>query len=136
MKHLLFYSGVTDGAGDSLKRILEKSAPGEQIEICRTVHSLAYKLLPLRTIADSQQMVHVLVATSTQELMDIHSIRDLLSDLRIILIVPTRDEETIAKAHELYPRYLSYLDENFTEVGSVFGKMANNKKELCEAACA
>ena len=126
MKHLLFYSGITDGVGEQLKDILKQAAPNEETEVCRTIQSLAYKLLPLRSVAEAQKTVHVLVATSPEELDDIYSIRDLLSDLKIILVAPNRNHDTITKAHELFPRYLSYLDEDLNEVGAVFGKMVGN----------
>lgn len=134
MKHLLFYSGVTDGAGETLKKILMDTAPKEDIEMCRTIHDLAYKLLPLRTITDSKKTIHVLIATSEQELLDLYSVRDLITDLRVILIAPNRKDETVKKAHDMYPRYLGYLDDNFKEIGEVFAKMLKNNGKLSAAA--
>lgn len=128
MKHLVFYSGVTDGAGKRLQDILKEAAPNEETIICRTIHNLAYKLLQLRMIRDSDRVVHILVATSNEELFDLYSIRDLFSGLSIILIAPNRDKETIAKALELYPRFLSFLDDDFIEVAAVFKKMAERKQ--------
>lgn len=134
MKHLLFYSGATDGAGESLKKILMDTVPKEDIEICRTIHDLAYKILPLRTITDSKKTIHVLIATSEQELLDLYSVRDLLTDLRVILIAPNRNDETVKKAHDMYPRYLGYLDDNFKEIGEVFAKMLKNGNKLTAEA--
>ncbi len=128
MKHLLFYSGVTDGAGEKLRKILMEKAPDEEIDICRTIHDLTYKLLPLRTIRDCKKTIHVLIATSEQELLDLYSVRDLLTDLRVILIAPNRNEETVKKAHDMYPRYLGYLDDNFNEIGEVFAKILRCNK--------
>ena len=134
MKHLLFYSGVTDGAGDRLKKILMDKTHEEDIEICRTIHDLAYKLLPLRTIADSKKTIHVLIATSEQELLDLYSVRDLVTDLRVILIAPNRNDATVKKAHGMCPRYLGYLDDNFKEIGEVFAKMLKNSDKLTVVA--
>ncbi|MCD6199973.1 MAG: hypothetical protein J7K15_15635, partial [Deltaproteobacteria bacterium] len=54
------------------------------------------------------------------------SVRDLIWDLRLILILPDREAGTIAKGHILRPRFLTYLDSDFTEVAAVLKKMLSN----------
>ena len=58
-----------------------------------------------------------------KELEKILTLQDLLSDIRIILILPDRTPNTISKAHKLAPRFLTYLDSDFGEIKAVLHKM-------------
>ncbi len=68
----------------------------------------------------------VLVADTGDDLLEMLSIRRLLSDVPVILILPDRREETIATGHKLYPRFLTYVDGDLEEVGAVFERMLEN----------
>ncbi len=71
----------------------------------------------------SNLKVAVLFCMTKADLQDVFSLCDLILDLKIILILPDDDEETMAKAHHLRPRYLSWLDDNFLDIGAVLKKM-------------
>ena len=64
--------------------------------------------------------------TSQEELIDIIHIRELFRDIRIVLILPDREESTVAKGHRLYPRFFSYIDSDFKEIAAVLNKMLNH----------
>lgn len=49
--------------------------------------------------------------------------RHLLSNLRLIVILPDREAETVAQGHLLRPRFLSYRDADFSNVIMVLQKM-------------
>ena len=52
-----------------------------------------------------------------------HDIHDLLIDIRLIIILPDRQADTIEIAHALHPRFLSYIDNNFKDVNVVLNRM-------------
>ncbi|MCJ7779472.1 MAG: hypothetical protein MUQ27_01475, partial [Acidimicrobiia bacterium] len=54
-------------------------------------------------------------------------IRDLLDRIRIILILPDRNKDTINKGHTLFPRFLTYVDGNFDWVTAVLHNEAVGK---------
>lgn len=66
---------------------------------------------------------------SREELSKLFLIRALSSDVRIILVLPDTEEETIAMAHRSRPRYLTYINSNFLGLATVVSKM-------CEDRCA
>jgi hypothetical protein len=51
------------------------------------------------------------------------NIKHLFRNTRVILVVPDLSEETIALAHRLRPRYLTYVDGNFPALQTVVDKM-------------
>jgi len=43
--------------------------------------------------------------------------------MRIILILPDEDNETITMGHTLFPRFSTYADSDFKDVAAVLKKM-------------
>jgi hypothetical protein len=117
---LLLYTPVSEGVGEQLRRMIEKLVPKNNVEIYRSVESLS---LRLRQPADDLPIAAVLLAARRGDLTELLSIRDLLRDIRIILVLPDRDEDTIAKGHTFRPRFVSYTDGNFMDVCFVLEKM-------------
>ncbi len=119
---VLFYSTATKGAGKLVKKIIETQVPGEQIEIYRMIERLSNRLHRPR----GDLIISVLLAASKEDLLDLLSIYDLLIDIRIILILPDSESDTITKGHKLYPRFVGYADGDLKDVAAVLSKMLGN----------
>ena len=102
-----------------IQGLLEKSYSGVDIEVERTIDGLSARLHQPKDDA----FVAVLMAKSRKELLYFLSILNLFRDIRIILVVPDRNRETIALAHQLRPNFLCYKNSDFTEVIAVLDKM-------------
>lgn len=116
---LLLYAPVSEGAGERLQKMIEEFVSKNNVEVYRSIESLSHRL---RQPAEDLPIAAVLLAARREDLVALLSIRDLLRDVRIILILPDRDENTIAKGHTLRPRFLSYTDSDFTDILAVLGK--------------
>jgi hypothetical protein len=116
---LLLYAPASEGVGERLQGMIEGLVPKNTMEVCRSIESLSRRL---RQPADDLPIAAVLLAARSGDLSDLLSIRDLLRDVRIILILPDREANTIAQGHTLRPRFLSYTDSDFTDVLAVLGK--------------
>ena len=93
---LLLFSSSPKGAGERLHRLLEAVFPGQKSEIIRTISDLSARLLqPLKYHPN----VAILVSKSKDELSELLSIRDLFDDVRIILVLPDRERDTVSKGH-------------------------------------
>ena len=119
MVRVLFYIPYDAGAKRFIKRSSELFTLSASGEICRTIESLSSRLIHIGSNPD----IAVLFATTQKELSNIYSIRHLLADIRIILILPDRKQSTVSKGHKLYPRFLSYIDGNFKDITAVLEKM-------------
>jgi len=60
---------------------------------------------------------------SKKELSEFIGIRELLSDIRIIIVWPDRTKDTIATGHSFRTRFVRYADSDFVEVGAVLNRM-------------
>jgi hypothetical protein len=121
--NLFFYSTETGG---QLQRLVEALVTEEKVEVYRTIGSLSERLyLPRNSMS-----IAVLHARSKGELSDIVSLGNLFKDVRVILILPDWEDETIALGHRLRPRFVSYDDGNFTDVLEVLRKMLGQTEDI------
>jgi hypothetical protein len=54
--------------------------------------------------------------------------RELIQNNKSIIVLPDQTPETVSMGHTLYPRFISYLDSDFKDIGSVLGKVIRKKK--------
>ncbi len=124
--NLFFYSTETGGTGGQLQRLVETLAPEEKVEVYRSIGSLSKRLyLPRNTMS-----IAVLHARSKRELLDIVSLGYLFHDVRVILILPDRKDETIALGHRLRPRFLTFSNSDLTGVSGVLRKMLGHEEDI------
>ena len=117
--NLLLYTTVSQEVAERVKTVLKPSVPEGTIEVYRTINDLSRRL---RLPKDDPTIVVVLPARR-EDILDLLAIRHLFRNVRIVLVVPDIEDETIALAHRLRPRYLSYIDGNFMGLSTVVNKM-------------
>jgi hypothetical protein len=114
---VLFYS--TGEAGERLQKVIRDLVPKDKLEVYTSLEGFSDRLRkPMDDIP-----VAVILAASENDLLTILSISHLLYDVRFILVLPDREDPTVAIGHSLRPRFLSYTDSDFREVTAVLGKM-------------
>ncbi|MBN2397063.1 MAG: hypothetical protein JXI32_01670 [Deltaproteobacteria bacterium] len=121
---ILFYSSIREHPERGVGERLRSLAPAEGVEVCRSIEEL------IRGIHRSYDRgtIVLLRARDREELLRIVSLRDLLQDLRIILLIPDREEETIALAHRLRPRFLGNGENDVSDTMSVVRRMLEQEE--------
>ena len=119
---VILFSTSKRKSGERLQRIIETVVSKKNVTIYRTIDELSGGLRQPR----NDVSVALLLASSRMDLHELVSLRDLLWDIKIILILPDSDPETIAKGHILRPRFLSDCDSNFQDVAAVLSRMIKN----------
>jgi hypothetical protein len=122
--NLLVYAEKSGEVAQYLQQVIEEIVPRKNVEIYRNFSSLSYRLQQPMTGLD----IAILLAGSDQDLTDFLSLQELLSGLRILLIIPDREPNTFAKAHTLRPRFMTYTDSGFEDLRAVLGKMCKRVK--------
>jgi hypothetical protein len=102
-----------------LLRSLGKSFPKVRLEAFHACADLASRLLRPKDSVSAA----VIVACRREDITSFLSIRDMISDTGIIFILPEHSPDMIALAHRLRPKFISYLDSDFSELISVLKKM-------------
>lgn len=116
---ILVYSSEKEGVGKRLLTAIQSQATSDEIETFSTIGSFSKRLRqPL-----SRFDVAVLLTVHKNELLELLSIKDLFADVRIVLILPNSDKDTVSKGHTLYPRFVTYVDSDFKDLGIFLKKM-------------
>ncbi len=125
--NVIIYSSPTNDAGDKLKQVATIQASDLKVEFYHSILELSHRLhKPLK--GDN---VGIFFPSDFSDLLNLLSIQDLFRNIRIILVLPDREENTISAGHALRPRFLSYADCDFSDVEAVMDKMFINNVQ-CE----
>jgi len=116
---LIFYEKVSDGITEQLKGMMKTLIAEDRVEVYHTITILSQRLS--RPI--DGRAIMVLVAADRNDLLDIFYIRKLFGMIRIIIILPDREDESVRMGHKLQPRFLTYINGELSEVYSVLKKM-------------
>jgi hypothetical protein len=116
---LLFYSPMSGSPEERLQGVIQAVIPGWGGTVCRTVDDLWDRLLQPK----NDLTIACLLAATREDIVGLVSLGNLFRNTRIILIVPDWNKETLAAAHQLRPRLLTYRDSDFAEVFTVLTKM-------------
>ncbi|MCP4576919.1 MAG: hypothetical protein GY846_11610 [Deltaproteobacteria bacterium] len=73
------------------------------------------------------QQIIVYLASLHRDLTLILSIREIMIDTSLILILPDRNPDTVRKGLSLYPRYQTFSDGDFKDVAAVLEKMLKRR---------
>ena len=116
---LLFYSSQDDQHKKRLEAAVHKVIPDDQRELFHNLDDFRERLrMPVEP--DS---IAVLSASSRKELRQMQRLQGLLTEIYVVLVIPDRKKSTIELAHLLLPRFLSQINDDFTNLGEVLNKM-------------
>lgn len=116
---LIFYEKAIDGIAEQLKGMMKPLIGEDRIKVYHTISILSKRLSqPI-----DGKVIMVLVAADRNDLLDIYAIRELFGIIRIIIILPDREDESVRMGYQLQPRFLTYMNEELSEVYSVLRKM-------------
>ena len=116
---ILFYLPEKKEAGARLYKIVKNVLAGKEIKLCKTIKDMTKCL--------HQKIAHfriaVLYLETRRDILDVQSLSEYLGDVKLILVLPDGDPLTISQAHLLRPRFITYKDDPFDDLGTVLAKM-------------
>jgi len=95
--------------------------PKDKITMIKNAGELEHHLR--KQLCDN--IIALLVPANRSELADIITLKTILGDIPIILIMPDRENNTISLGYKLRPRFITYADGDFLDVAAVLMKMKN-----------
>lgn len=116
---LLLYSNGSEAIAERLLKSVSGPAHGYELEVYKTTVELRLRLVQRR----GDLAAVILCACTTEDLTEIVGFCDLFLGLRIILVLPDRDSNTLARGLALRPRFFSFVDTDFKDVSTVLAKM-------------
>ncbi|HTP78843.1 MAG TPA: hypothetical protein VMM57_00415 [Bacteroidota bacterium] len=119
---ILVYTPWGNPSADRLSQALDEVIPGGAAEVHRQVTSFVQRL----RMPSSDLDMLILMPANRQELLAVSVFLSRPPNLRLVLILPDRDKETIAMAHTLRPRFVTYANGNYSELREVLKKMLSD----------
>jgi hypothetical protein len=121
----LLSPAVPDSNWTRLCNMIVKTIPLESIGIFQTLESFYDRIRQGRTDITAA----VVFASDRQDIIKLQGIRELISDMRMIMILPDAEEESVKMGHSFYPRYISFTDSTFEDVAAVLQKIISNTRK-------
>ena len=119
---ILFYSPSADPSGDKLKQSVDEVVDRAQVEVHRQVTGLVQRL----RMPSSDLEMAIIMPANRHELFAVSPLLAGFQGIRLVLVLPDREDETIAMAHSLRPRFVTYSNGDYSELKEVVKKMLSD----------
>jgi hypothetical protein len=121
--NVLLYAAKQTASGERLKQSIETLTSLESLTDCGSIAELIQYLRNPDPLPETV----VLQATSHQDLQVFEPFRFRLEMVFFVLVLPDADTETVARGHQLRPRFIAYQDSDFSEVGAVLARLESRQ---------
>ena len=119
---IIFFSTAKKGPAERMLGDIQTKIQGHRIEVDRTVEALCDRFhYPI-----IDRAIMILVPENREQLEQLISIGNLINDRPILLVLPDREPATISSGHRLYPRFVTYLDTDFSDLVAVLSKLIHH----------
>lgn len=118
---LILYLPKKAQAGERLLRNIRQAIPDRDIESFSSIDGVLERLH--RPMPDVR--VVVFYASDRSELMEIIYLGRLLSELKVVLVLPDSDPDMLEKSLVLCPRFIAATESDFGHLGAILKKMMN-----------
>jgi len=113
--NLFVYLPRPGDKGDELLRAVAPFVSKGSLDVFSDLQSFAVRI---RQLKDSFSIALIWNPTR-EDLREMGFMRDFLTGVRTLLVLPDQEMDTIALAHKIFPAYITYIDEGLSEVVSV-----------------
>jgi hypothetical protein len=117
--NLVLYAKNSNESETKLKLIAESVSQKNNVEIFQSIDDLSNRLLTI----PREECVVILAAEKRDDLSELLPIIPLFRRVKIILILPDAEPETIKIGYKLEPRFLSFMGDGFNIVKEILKKM-------------
>lgn len=113
--HFIVYSQNIEWAEHRLKEAIRGVVADNNIHICDDLNGFVDRFRQ----SFGSLRIGIVVLHSIEELNDLLVYRNVLRQIWTIIILPNRDPQTITKAYRLWPRYISDLDGDLSDIRGI-----------------
>lgn len=122
---IIVFDKKKDAQEKRLDKVVNGLAASAEIQECKDFDSLRHAL----AVQPAYKTITVIFTDCDEDLDEIINLAPLLNIVRLILVVHDQQKTTIAKAHGLRPRYLSFTGSEAGDVNAVLKKMHQRLKD-------
>lgn len=108
MNFILFIHEESSRQGEDFRALMEERFQGVEKRVVQTMDGLREVL---KKPFDYETDIFILFLDTAERLGRLERLLDLLMGKRLILILPNDRSPTLARAHRLCPRFITYMDD-------------------------
>ena len=116
---MIFLLDSSNLVAQLLEPKLHTRLPEVGLEIFSSFETFLQRLSTMR----EHPVIAILTTDNRGQLDQFREMQKLFVDVRIVLILPDHEPETLRLGHRLYPRFVSYKDGNFDDLVSVVARL-------------
>jgi hypothetical protein len=121
---VLYYSEEAEHRGQKLQEVLNNDLPDMRLELFTDFEELVTGLQRPEVIPAAV----VLVIGSRTELDEFLSLRQVLQNTRVFLVLPDQARETLTLAEQLDPYYIKPPGDDFVELASIVDELLEERR--------
>ncbi|MEE4363263.1 MAG: hypothetical protein V2J08_04980 [Desulfotignum sp.] len=123
MRKLIVYVDRDSGEkGRFFLKIIQKRMPGIKMHICRTVDTCVTEVNQTKSYMESP--IIVLFTDNEDRLDDLYDKKQIYQDKKIVMVLPReKKRDNTAVIHRFFPRYFTYMDDQYDDLCDVLHKM-------------
>lgn len=114
----------TDSWNKDLIKTIRSKVDRNSLEIFRDIGNFSTRVSRIPRQVD----ILVLQVNNQSQLSKLVTLKDYFNDLRILLILPDFEKNTISKGQLLRPRFIESTDSDYSNLGAVLEKMLKIKQ--------
>ncbi len=122
MNLIFFIHKDSSKKGTTLQQIINQHFKKVEIQFFQTFHEFKLKL---EQVSDYNKEIFILFADSKTRLDRLTNLLDLFESKRLILILPDDSKGSISVAHQISPRYFTFVNDTYGDLCAVMTKMMN-----------
>ena len=121
-KIIIFVDRDSGEKGRFFLKIVQKRMPGIKMQICRTVDTCVTEVN--RTKSYMENPIIVLFTDNEDRLEDLYEKKQIFQDKKVVMVLPRdKKQENTAVVHRFFPRYFTYMDDQYEDLCDVLHKM-------------
>ena len=124
MNIILYVNGKETTKSELLIKTVELKAVNANLEIYHHFEDLFERINRLPKDIDAA----ILYAQSVGQLSGMIALKDLMDGVRVLLILPNREKNTVSMGLDLFPRFVGYSDSEFEDFAAILEKMMASRK--------
>jgi hypothetical protein len=128
--NVLFYMRTPGSREDDLLSAVAPFVSRGSLEVFADLHDFAGRIRKPKEAPS----VALIWNPSKEDLRAILPLQDFLRGVRVLLVLPDQEEDTIALAHRIRPAYITYIDDGISGVVSVLKRLTGTAGDAAAGA--
>jgi len=124
---LIIYAEKSNRAAQRFGQQFDLNPADRSIETFNSMDALARRLR--QPFSARSRTIALFFVADKHDLVKLHTIRDLLEDTKILLVLPDSNPQTLSAGHQLRPRYIGFAYSDLEDVAAVLQKMFSNAQD-------